>query len=175
LIIKHNSIANTINLTVDIVARFSVIDPIAIADIEAAPGAIPPDRVLHEPRKNCWEPGIERAGIDPLGHGCNDLSAAAAPVAGRAIGMVRAEPVHDAGAMQKVVNERVDGDHAGPDLAPEPHPFGSSEQDGRQGHGQHLVGDAVDFAQRRDEGVPRAGRWSIQAIRSPSAMSRMNR
>jgi hypothetical protein len=32
--------------------------------------------------------------------------------------MVGAEPVQDAGAMQKVVNEGVDGNHAGADLAP---------------------------------------------------------
>jgi hypothetical protein len=71
--------------------------------------------------------------------------------------MVRAELVQDAGAVQKVVNQGVDGDHAAADLAPEPQLFRRSEQEGRQGHGEHLVGDAVDFAQRRDEGVPHAG------------------
>ena len=92
------------NLTVDILARLSVIDPIAVADIEAALGAIPPDRVLNEPRKDRRERGVEGAGIDLFGHGFNDVGAAALPVAGRAIGMVGAEPVQDAGAMQKVVN-----------------------------------------------------------------------
>ena len=71
--------------------------------------------------------------------------------------MGRAEPVQDAGAVQKVVNEGVDGDHAGADLMPEPQLFGRSEQERGQGHGQHLVGDPVDVAQRRDEGVPHAG------------------
>ena len=75
MIIKHNSIANTINLTVDILARLSVIDAVAVADIKAVPGAVPPDRVLHEPRKYRGERGIERAGIDPVSHGFNDLSA----------------------------------------------------------------------------------------------------
>ena len=118
LIIERNSIANIMNLTVDILARLAVIDAIAIADIEPALGAIPPDRVLDEPRKDRWKGGVERAGIDPFGHGFNDLGAAARPVAGRAIGVVGAKPVQDARAVQKVVNEGVDGDHAGPDLAP---------------------------------------------------------
>ena len=104
------------NLTVDIVARLAIIDAIAVADIEAVLGAVPPDRVLHEPGKHRRERGIEGAGIDPFGHGFNDLGAAAGPVAGRAIGMVGAEPVQDAGAVQKVVHEGVDGDHAGADL-----------------------------------------------------------
>ena len=37
--------------------------------------------------------------------------------------MFRIEPVQDAGAVQKVVNERVDGDHARPDLVPQPQLF----------------------------------------------------
>ena len=154
------------NLTVDILASLSIIDPVAVADIEAAAGAIPPDGVLHEPRKHHRERGIERAGINPFGHGCNDVSAAASPVASRAVGMVGAEPVQDAGAVQKVVNEGVDGDHAGADLVPQPQVFRRSEQDGGQGHGQHLVGDAVDFAQGRDDDVPHPGQpirasWTI--------------
>ena len=51
IIIQCNSITNIVNLTVDIVARLAVIDAIAVADIEAALGAVPPDRVLDEPRK----------------------------------------------------------------------------------------------------------------------------
>src|SRR6266404_1970094 len=156
-IIECNSITNIVNLTVDIVARLSVIDAIAVADIEAAPGAVPPDRVLNEPRKHRWEHRIEGAGIDPPGHGFNDVSAAAAPVAGRAIGMVGAEPVQDAGAVQKIVNEGVDGDHADADLMPQPQLSWRSDQDAGQGHGEHLVGDPVDFAQRCDESVPHAG------------------
>jgi hypothetical protein len=35
---------------------------------------------------------IELPGIDPLGHGLNNLSAAAGPVAGRTIQVVRVEP-----------------------------------------------------------------------------------
>src|SRR5258708_21951825 len=109
LTIERNSIANINNLTADILARLAVIDAIAIADIEAALGAIPPDRVLDEPGKDRGERGVEGAGIDPFSH------------TSRAIGVLGAEPVQDAGAVQKVVNEGVDGDHAGADLAPQPH------------------------------------------------------
>ena len=70
------------NLTVYIVARLAIVDAIAVADSEAALGAIPPDRVLNEPGKHRRERGIEGAGIDPFGHGIDDLRAAAWPVAG---------------------------------------------------------------------------------------------
>ena len=103
------------------------------------------------------------------GHSFNDLSAAAWPVAGRAIGMGGAEPAQDAGAVQKVVHEGIDGDHAGPDFGPQPQLAWRPEQEGRQGHGQHLVGDAVNFAQRRDDGVPHPG----QPVRTSWAICRL--
>src|SRR5260370_41993230 len=99
LTIERNSIANINNLTADILARLAVIDAIAIADIEAALGAIPPDRVLYEPGKDRGERGVEGAGIDPFSHNFNDLSAAASPIASLAIGVLRAEPDQDAGAL----------------------------------------------------------------------------
>jgi hypothetical protein len=58
LIIQRNSRANIVNLTVDILARLAVIDPVAVANIKAAAGAIPPDRVLDEPGKHHRERGI---------------------------------------------------------------------------------------------------------------------
>src|SRR6476660_9247918 len=108
------------NLTVDIVTRLAVMDAVPVADVEPGLGAVAPDRILHEPRKHRRERRVESPGVDPLGHSFNDLSAAAWPVAGRAIGMGGAEPVQDAGAVQKVVNEGIDGDHAGPDFGPQP-------------------------------------------------------
>ena len=82
IIIQCFSIANIINLTVYIVARLAVVDAVAVADSEPALGAVPPDRVLHEPRKHRRERGIEGAGIDPFGHVFDDFRAAAWPVAG---------------------------------------------------------------------------------------------
>jgi hypothetical protein len=36
-------------------ARTRIINPIAVAHIEAAQTTVPPDRVLHEPRKGLWK------------------------------------------------------------------------------------------------------------------------
>jgi hypothetical protein len=54
-----------------------VIDPVAVADVEALLAAIPPDRVLHEPRKYLWVGVVELPSIDPLGNQANDIGAAA--------------------------------------------------------------------------------------------------
>ena len=116
------------NLTVYIVARLAIVNAIAVAHSKPALGAIPPDRMLHEPRKHHWESRIEGAGIDPTATASNISAQPPAPVAGRAIGMGRAEPVQYAGAVQKVVNEGIDGDHAGPDLMPEPQLFWRSSR-----------------------------------------------
>ena len=59
---------------------------------------------------------------------CNNVGAATGSVAGRAIRVIGLEPMQDAGAMQKVVNQGVDGDHAAADLGPEDHFLGSAEQ-----------------------------------------------
>ena len=78
--------------------------------------------------------------------------AAAEPVAGRTIQVVRVEPSEDPGPVQKVMNQRVDGDHAAADLDPEDQFFGSAEQEAGQGHGEDLVRDAVDLSHRLDQG-----------------------
>src|SRR3954467_11715171 len=109
-VIQCSSVTDTVHLTVYIVTRLSIVNAITVTDSEAALRAVPPDRVLHEPRKHHWESRVEGARIDPIGHGCNDVRTAALPVAGRPVGVGRAEPVQNAGAVQKVVNERVDGD-----------------------------------------------------------------
>ena len=70
---------------------------------------------------------------------CNNVGAAAGPVAGRPVRVVRVEPGQDPGPVQKIVNQRVDGDHAAADLGPEDHFLGSAEQKGGQGHGEDLV------------------------------------
>ena len=66
----------TTNLTVDVHARLSIIDPIAVADVEARLGAVPPNRMLKEPRKRLRKPRIELPGIDPLRHAIYNVGAA---------------------------------------------------------------------------------------------------
>jgi hypothetical protein len=56
-------------LAIDIIARLAIINPIAVADVEARLGAVSPDRMLNEPRKQLREPRIELPGVDPLRHG----------------------------------------------------------------------------------------------------------
>jgi hypothetical protein len=47
-----------------VVAAGVVVDPIAVADVEAVLGAVTPDRALHEPRKSRREGRIELPSID---------------------------------------------------------------------------------------------------------------
>ena len=151
-------------------------------------GAVPPDRVLDEPRKRQRKPGIKLPGIDPLGHGLDNVGAAASLVAGRTIRMVGLEPCQDAGADQKVVHQGVDGNHAGANLLPEVQAFRGGHQDAGQGHGQDLVRDAVDLPERANQSFPQSGepvgaRRVIGALELPvdpadqvaSAMSRTNK
>jgi hypothetical protein len=72
-------------LAVEVRARLPIINPIAVADVEARLGAVPPDRVLNEPGKRLRKIGIEPPGIDPLGHGSYNVGAAAGLVAGRTV------------------------------------------------------------------------------------------
>ena len=66
--------------------------------------------------------------------------------------MLCTEPMEDAGAVQEVVYERVDGDHGATGFDPGLVASRRRQQDARQGHGQDLVGHAIDVPQRLDEG-----------------------
>ena len=99
-------------LAIGVLARFAVIDAIAVADVEAIGGAKPPNGVLHEPRKYPRKSPIKGAGVDL---GCdrpNDLGTAAMAIAAHAIAVRSAAILKDAGAMQKVMDQRIDGNHA---------------------------------------------------------------
>ena len=53
-----------------VITAASIVDAIAIADIEAGLGAVAPDGALHEPRKHRGKGGIEGRGIE----GANEYS-----------------------------------------------------------------------------------------------------
>ena len=93
-------------------ARFAVIDTVAVADVEAIGSAKTPNGVLHEPWKHLRKLPAKGAGIDLAGDGANDLGAAARAIAGHAIAVGSAAIFKDAGAMQKVMDQRIDGNHA---------------------------------------------------------------
>ena len=124
-----------------VAAALSIIDLIAIANVEALLGAISPDRKLNEPGEGPWKATIELPRVDPLGDRFDDVGAAAWPVTREAIEVVGTEPAQDTGSVQKIMNQRVNGDHAGTDLNPAAAISWRAEQEHGQGHAEHLVGD----------------------------------
>jgi len=82
---QRKPITKPANLTIDIVAGFAVIDPVAVANVEARLGAVPPDAVLDEPWKNRRKRRVELAGVDPERHPANNVGAATGPITGGAV------------------------------------------------------------------------------------------
>jgi hypothetical protein len=60
-----------------VLAPMLIIDPVAVADVEALLAAIPPDRELDEPGKDLREGSIELPSVDLCGNQPNDVGAAA--------------------------------------------------------------------------------------------------
>ena len=115
---QYRALAAAAQLTINVVAGVTIVDPVAVANIEAALAAVPPDCKLHEPRENPREGRIECLRVDPLCHALDQLSAAVGSIARRAIRVVSAKPSQNAGPMQKIVYERIDDDEACSDLEP---------------------------------------------------------
>jgi len=99
-------------LAIGILARFAVVDAIAVADVEAIGGAKAPNGVLHEPRKHPRESPVKGAGIDLVCDGANDLGTATRGIAGHAVAVGGTAIVKYAGAVQKGMDQRIDGNHA---------------------------------------------------------------
>jgi hypothetical protein len=91
--VQNEPIAAAVQPTPHIRAAATVIDLIAVADIETRLGAVPPNRVLNEPGKRLGKRWIEPAGINGRGNADENVSAATWPVAGRAIRMASREPI----------------------------------------------------------------------------------
>jgi hypothetical protein len=106
--VQNEPIAAAVQPTPHVRAPAAVVDLIAVADVEARLGAVPPNRVLHEPRKHLGKPWIEPAGINPRGNVDENVSAAAWPVAGRAVRMGSCKLVQDSGSMKEVVDQGID-------------------------------------------------------------------
>ena len=73
-----------------VVATGVIVDAIAIANVEAVLGAIPPDRNLHEPWKRRRKGRVELASIDVGRDQAENAGAPARPIAPVAIRMVGA-------------------------------------------------------------------------------------
>ncbi|MFZ2079361.1 MAG: hypothetical protein WAV38_22475 [Xanthobacteraceae bacterium] len=118
LSVQNDAIATAVQPTPHVRASAAIIDLIAVADVEAWLGAIPPDRAGDEPGKALRKPRIKPAGIDGAGNVNKNVSAATWPVAGRAIRMASAEPIEDSGSMQEVVDQGIDENETRPDGEP---------------------------------------------------------
>ena len=136
-----------------ILAPMPVIDPVAVADVEALLAAITPDRVLHEPRKYLWEAAVELPSIDVLGNQANDIGTAAWPVTAGTVKMGGLEPGQDPGSVQEIVDQGIDRNQLQPDFEPPRANVGGADQNAGQRHGEHLVRHAVNIAQRINQGI----------------------
>src|SRR2546423_15363510 len=74
-------VACTVQLATYVIAPYAIINAVAVAHVEHALGAVPPDRQLDEPRKGGRKTGVELAGIDSfaglpqdVGGGISELS-----------------------------------------------------------------------------------------------------
>ncbi len=125
---------------------------VAIADVEALLTAISPDR-KHESGKYWWEGAVELASIDLLGDQPNDVGTAAWSVAAGAIRMISVEPVQDAGSVQKIMDQGVNGDQLQPDLPPCRANVSRANQNIREADGKDFVGNPIDIAQWLYQGI----------------------
>lgn len=75
-------------VAIDALAGSTVIDAVAIALVEAALGAEPPDRVLDEAREGFGVVGIECPSIELVGHRRDDRGTPARTIALGTIGMI---------------------------------------------------------------------------------------
>jgi hypothetical protein len=79
---KRDTITHRSHSTVHVVTAFGIINAVAVANIEAASAAVPPDRVLDEPREGRWKDRVELPGSIRVGACAADPFPGA--VAGRA-------------------------------------------------------------------------------------------
>jgi hypothetical protein len=94
-------------LAMPVVATRVIVDAIAVANVEAVPGAVPPDRALHEPGKRCREGRIELASIDVRRQQPENAGAPSRPVAPVSVRMVGAQPLQDPSSVQEIMDQGV--------------------------------------------------------------------
>src|SRR5436189_5840840 len=95
-----------------------VIDPVAVADVEALLAAIPPDRELHEPGENLREAAVKLPSVDLAGDQPDNVGAAARPVTAGPVGMGSLESSQDPGPVQEIVDQSINRNQVHADLQP---------------------------------------------------------
>ena len=88
-----------------VLAPIPVIQPIAVADVEALLAAIQPDRELYEPGEDLREGTVELPGVDLAGNLPDNVGAAAWTVTAGPVWMASLEPAQDPGPVQKIVDQ----------------------------------------------------------------------
>ena len=136
-----------------VVATSVIIDAIAIADVEAVLGAIPPNRALYEPWKRRWEGRVELPSIDVGREDTDDAGAPSRLVAPVAVRMVGAQAPQNPGSVQEIMDQGVDGYQVRADFEPQRPSLSSAQQQVRHGHRQDLVSHPIDVPQRADDGL----------------------
>jgi hypothetical protein len=125
-----------------------------------------PQPFADKPRKRLGQCRVEGPGVDLVGHSPNNVGATARAVTSWTVRVVGVEPGQDAGAVQEVVDQSVNCNHAGADLEPAWPTTTASNQNRRQHHHQDLVGNGIDMPERPDHSLdhladPVSGRWVI--------------
>ena len=105
-------------LAVAVFTRFDVVDAVAVADIEAVGGAKLPNGMLNKARKYSREVRVESSGIDLRRNRVDDVGTAAFGITTDAVAVLATAIVENTAAVQKVMDERVDGDHVLADREP---------------------------------------------------------
>src|SRR6267378_76114 len=106
-------------LAVGDLARFAVVNSVAVAHVQSVGRAKPPDSVLNKTREFFGKPRIKRADINAVCDHSDDLGTATSGVAGSPIDVGRAATFQNAGAVQKIMHEGVDGHHGLAGLEPD--------------------------------------------------------
>ena len=133
-------------------ARLAVVNSVAVAQFETVRGAISPDGVLNKTWEKLWKARIKGASINPLRGTSDDLGTAAFGVAGRAVPMGNPAVLQNAGAVQEIVDQRVNGDHGLSGLEPNGPVVARAYHQPGQRIGQDLVGHTENLSERADQG-----------------------
>jgi hypothetical protein len=100
---QRDAITAPKQLAMPVLATGVVVNPIAIANVEAVLGAIPPNCTLHEPRKRRREGWIELARVDVGGEQLENPGAPSRPVAPISVRVVGTQPLQDSGSVQEII------------------------------------------------------------------------
>jgi hypothetical protein len=88
---EGNTITQIVQATIHILAPLPVIDAIAVANVEAVAGTIPPDCALDEAREHAWVFWIEHGHVNLLGNHLQEVGASTRAVTPHAVRVVGAE------------------------------------------------------------------------------------